>query len=92
MIDETHDPKRRSWVESANSPGCDFPIQNLPLGVFRTAGDPRPRIGIAIGEAILDASPWLSGETLNVYCALGASQRRDLRREWVNALEAGAEA
>ena len=38
MIDDTHDPARRSWVESANRPGCDFPIQNLPLGVFQPAG------------------------------------------------------
>jgi fumarylacetoacetase len=90
MIDETHDPKRKSWVESANVAGCDFPIQNLPLGVFGTAGDPRPRIGIAIGDAILEAGPWLSGDTLNAFCALSAAQRRDLRREWVKALEAGA--
>ena len=32
---ETHDPAARSWVESANRPGCDFPVQNLPFGVFR---------------------------------------------------------
>jgi fumarylacetoacetase len=31
LIDETHDPKLESWVESANDPGTDFPIQNLPL-------------------------------------------------------------
>ena len=41
MIDATHDPKLRSWVESANRPGCDFPIQNLPLGVFRPQADTR---------------------------------------------------
>ena len=38
MIDETHDPAVRSWVGSANRPGCDFPIQNLPLGVFAPTG------------------------------------------------------
>jgi len=90
MIDETHDQKRRSWVESANIAGCDFPIQNLPLGVFRTRGGARRWIGIAIGDAILDAAPWIAGESLNVYCALPATQRRDMRREWVKALEAGA--
>ena len=35
MIDKTHDPGLRSWVDSANRPGCDFPIQNLPVGVFQ---------------------------------------------------------
>ena len=34
-IDDTHDPALQSWVESANEPGCDFPIQNLPFGIFR---------------------------------------------------------
>ena len=36
-LNETHDPGLRSWVESARQPGCDFPIQNLPHGVFRSA-------------------------------------------------------
>ena len=69
MIDDTHDPKRRSWVESANVAGCDFPIQNLPLGVFRAAGEAKPRLGVAIGDSILDVGPWLAGETLNAYFA-----------------------
>jgi fumarylacetoacetase len=90
MIDETHDPKRRSWVESANVAGCDFPIQNLPLGVFQAPRQSRPRIGIAIGDAILDAGPWLASESLSDYCALPASQLRGLRREWLKALESGA--
>jgi fumarylacetoacetase len=90
MTDETHDPGLRSWVESANRPGCDFPIQNLPLGVFRPPGGARPRVGVAIGDFILDAGEWLPGETLNGYLALPASQRGDLRREWSRALRAGA--
>jgi fumarylacetoacetase len=55
-IDETHDPAGESWVESANDPATDFPIQNLPLGVFvpRSGGDPVPRIGAAIGDRVLD--------------------------------------
>lgn len=52
-INDTHDPDRRSWVESANLAGTDFPIQNLPLGVFSNAGG-TPRGGIAIGDRILD--------------------------------------
>jgi len=52
-VNETHDPARRSWVASANRPGCDFPIQNLPFGVFQAAGR-APRGGVAIGELIFD--------------------------------------
>jgi fumarylacetoacetase len=90
MIDQTHDPELKSWVESANRPGCDFPIQNLPLGVFRPAGESRARVGVAIGDSILDASAWLPGETLNGYMALPAATRRALRQEWSKALATGA--
>ncbi len=89
-VDDTHDPKLRSWVESANRSGCDFPIQNLPLGVFRARGSRLARTGVAIGDFILDASEWLAGETLNGYMALSAVQRRDLRRAWSGALAEGA--
>jgi fumarylacetoacetase len=54
-IDESHDPALRSWVESANATGIDFPIQNLPLGVFRRRGAAEPhRLGVAIGDHVLD--------------------------------------
>lgn len=54
-VDETHDPALSSWVPSANARGSDFPVQNLPLGVFRRRGSSdRPRIGVAIGDAIFD--------------------------------------
>jgi fumarylacetoacetase len=54
-LDSTHDPKLRSWVSSANLPGCDFPIQNLPLAVFRRAGGGENfRCGAAIGDCVLD--------------------------------------
>jgi len=52
QTDETHDPARTSWVESANG-HADFPIQNLPFGVFSPAGEGR-RIGVGIGDMILD--------------------------------------
>ena len=42
-LNETHDPSRKSFVESANAPGCDFPIQNLPFGIFRPAAGEPPR-------------------------------------------------
>ena len=54
-IDATHDPALRSWAESANRPGTDFPIQNLPLGVFRRAGTQENfRCAVAIGDYALD--------------------------------------
>jgi fumarylacetoacetase len=54
---ETHDPARKSWVASANAPDGDFPIQNLPFGVFRRRGDgAEPMVGVAIGDQILDVA------------------------------------
>jgi fumarylacetoacetase len=57
MIDETHDAKRQSWVASANG-HPEFPLQNLPFGVFSPPGNSvsggDPRGGIAIGEMIFD--------------------------------------
>ena len=54
-LDHTHDPAARSWVRSANELGTDFPIQNLPFGVFRRSGSDEPfRGGIAIGDQVLD--------------------------------------
>ena len=51
VIDETHDAKRKSWVASANG-NADFPLQNLPLGVFSRRGDtPRGGVAIEIGRA-----------------------------------------
>ena len=52
MTDATHDPTRLSWVASANG-HAEFPIQNLPFGVFSTH-DGVPRGGVAIGNSILD--------------------------------------
>jgi fumarylacetoacetase len=54
-LNATHDTNLKSWVESANSPTTDFPIQNLPYGVFSVAGG-TPRAGVAIGDQILDLS------------------------------------
>jgi fumarylacetoacetase len=90
VMDETHDPDLVSWVESANEPGCEFPIQNLPLAVFRPKRENSPRVGVAIGDRILDLRPWLDGEDLNQYFRLNASQRRDLRREWSVVLRKGS--
>lgn len=52
-LNATHDPARRSWVDSANLAGADFPIQNLPFGLFKTEGS-APRGGVALGDQIVD--------------------------------------
>jgi fumarylacetoacetase len=92
MLDETHDPQARSWLADANG-HPEFPVQNLPLGVFSTT-TAQPRGGVAIGEHVLDVamiSPLLSGDallaaqamsqpTLNALLALGTEPRRALRR------------
>ena len=88
-LDETHDPKRTSWVESADG-HPDFPIQNLPLGVFSADGVSR-RIGVAIGDFILDLTAaedfldeeWredLAHPVLNAWLARGPDAHRQLRR------------
>jgi fumarylacetoacetase len=57
-IDQTHDPKLESWVESANDPGTDFPIQNLPWCVFK--GQRGLEVGARIGDMVLQVE-WLFG-------------------------------
>lgn len=65
-LDATHDPQRRSWVASANVATGDFPIQNLPYGRFRRAGSEAPwRIGVAIGDQVLDLKLALDAGTWN---------------------------
>jgi len=74
-LNETHDPTLRSWVDSANAHGTDFPIQNLPFGVFRRKGTSEPfRGGVAIGDRILDlraalATGVFSGEAADALAA-----------------------
>ncbi|HWE43556.1 MAG TPA: fumarylacetoacetase [Gemmatimonadaceae bacterium] len=83
-IDATHDPKRRSWVESANDGRTDFPIQNLPFGVFRRAGTSEvARVGVAIGHMILDVSAacrlgYFSGEAAAPAKACAATALNEL--------------
>jgi len=54
-LNATHDPARKSWVESANAADSDFPIQNLPWGVF-SSGDGTRRVGVAIDDQIVDVT------------------------------------
>jgi fumarylacetoacetase len=88
-LDDTHDPALASWVESAHEPGCDFPIQNLPLGIFKRKGQKEPaRGGVAIGDQILDLAALgvRTGPTLNGLAAMGRQAARKLRRELSRAL------
>ena len=93
-VDTTHDHTLRSFVDSANG-HPDFPIQNLPLGIFATQ-DGKPRGGVAIGDKILDLAAvrdarlcgpndeaivaTAAGETLNAFFAKPATERAKLRR------------
>ena len=79
MPDQTHDPSLRSWVESAHAAGSDFPIQNLPLGAFRAReGGGTPRLGVAIGDRIVDlahasAEGYLDGLRAELVAACGGT-------------------
>ena len=56
-LNDTHDPDLSSWLDSANTRDTDFPIQNLPFGVYRRRGKrERTRVGVAIGDQILDVT------------------------------------
>jgi fumarylacetoacetase len=59
-LNATHDPARKSWVESANAPDTDFPIQNLPFGVFQAGSEEAGRGGVALGDMIVDLGRLLS--------------------------------
>jgi fumarylacetoacetase len=86
-LDDTHSPALRSWVESANDPASEFPIQNLPFGRFRRAAGEPWRIGVAIGDQVLDlqAAGLVEHGDMNRLMAEGPAKRRGLRA----ALSAG---
>ncbi|CAN5413741.1 fumarylacetoacetase [soil metagenome] len=102
MIDETHDVARRSFIGSANNPDGDFPLQNLPLGIFSTSSK-GPRPGVAIGDQILDLRAahhlgllpagipveTLATASLNALFALGREPIRVLRRRLFDLLGEG---
>ena len=102
---ETHAPELQSWVESANDPQTDFPVQNLPLGIFSDATG-EPRGGVAIGDQIFDvrgavavglfsgdakrAGEAASGSDLNAFLALGTAPRRAFRSRVADLLVLGS--
>ncbi len=92
-IDETHAMELMSWVESANENNSDFPIQNLPYCVFTLSGDEGRRIGVGIGNEILDLGRCVEQGLIDVkfdgvvreqslagVMALSLDDRRELRR------------
>ncbi len=96
-----------SWVDSANIANTDFPIQNLPFGIYRKRESNLARVGVAIGDWVLDvaglANEGLLGAdvattdacragTLNELMALGAEPRRALRRRLHALLREGVSA
>lgn len=93
MLDETHDPQRRSWVTSANVPGCDFPIQNLPFGRFRASRGGAWRTGVAIGDQVLDlqAAGLVSHDDMRLLLSLSRSARAELRRKLSDGLAQGSQ-
>jgi fumarylacetoacetase len=66
-----------SWLPAANDPRADFPIQNLPYGVFETAG--KASIGVAIGDRILDLRACVEARLLNQDLAQPAARIRSMR-------------
>lgn len=94
--DQTTSPELKSWLESANTPDCEFPIQNLPYGVFSTEYL-ASHVGVAIGDSILDlgvlaregliAAPTevFERSSLNEFIALGPTVWRKVR-EQISAL------
>jgi fumarylacetoacetase len=106
MADATLDPRRSSWVESANG-HSEFPIQNLPFGVYSIDGG-QPRGGVAIGESIFDlrgaleaglfagiardAAEAAAGPTLNPLLAMPRAARRALRQRLSDILAIDSDA
>ena len=89
-LDDTHDPALQSWVASANDPGSDFPIQNLPLGRFGRDG--AWRLGAAIGDRVLDlqAAGLVEHADMNRLMAQGPQAATGLRHRLSAGLRAGA--
>src|SRR3954468_12653457 len=82
-VNETHDPARESWVDSAQG-STDFPIQNLPYGVFRHRDAPAS-VGVAIGDEILDLAAALE---LGTFSGPGIVAAQACRSGTLNALMA----
>ncbi|HEY1459139.1 MAG TPA: fumarylacetoacetase [Casimicrobiaceae bacterium] len=91
-LDDTHDATLTSWVETANDPAGDFPIQNLPFGRFRRASGEAWRAGVAIGDQVLDLERAGVADTTDMQWIMQQSvdQRRALRRRLSQDLRLGS--
>ncbi|HXF44574.1 MAG TPA: fumarylacetoacetase, partial [Burkholderiaceae bacterium] len=85
-------PALASWVESANDPTTDFPLQNLPFGRFRTAPGAPWRIGVAIGDQVLDlqAAGLVDSQDINALMGEGPERRRAIRLAASRGLRRGS--
>jgi fumarylacetoacetase len=91
-IDDTHGAGLQSWLAAANDPATDFPIQNLPYGRFTVGDEPGWRIGVAIGDQVLDLqrAGVLDHSDMARLLALAPEQRRALRRTLSEGLRQGS--
>jgi fumarylacetoacetase len=91
-LDDTHDPAAQSWLDSANDPATDFPIQNLPFGRFRRRDDSSWNVGVAIGDQVLDlrSAKLIDSADMNRLMRLSSEPRRALRRAIFEGLRAGS--
>ena len=91
-IDDTHRAGLQSWLASANDPTTDFPIQNLPYGRFTLGDEPGWRIGVAIGDQVLDlqSAGVLDHSDMARLLALAPEPRRALRRTLSEGLRQGS--
>ena len=97
----TNDRQRKSWVASANEPESDFPIQNLPFGIFNDSQNRAVRVGVAIGDAIVDLTVLADNglllqnrevfarSSLNGLISLGQAEWRALRVQLSSLLDVG---
>jgi fumarylacetoacetase len=90
----------KSWVASSNQNGCDFPIQNLPYGIFSNRRSTAPRVGVAIGDQVLDLGLLVKSgvlvvpapdtvfdqSSLNAFIALGRNVWRETRAKLTELL------
>jgi fumarylacetoacetase len=94
MTDRTHDPGLTSWIQAANDPACDFPIQNLPFCRYRRKGAAASHPAVAIGDSLLDLAGFGIRDLSDVM-AMSRAQRTALRAtvsDFLAKPSAGAEA
>lgn len=89
--DGANDPHLESWVESANDPLSDFPVQNLPFGRYRCGGSDW-RVGVAIGDQVLDlhATGVPCATNINALMALPPAERKEVREHLSLGLRRGS--